>query len=253
MTTALNKRKTLLQIARSISITVITTITDATGNTTHIHDNYLFKNISYGVNGATVRELNGRVKLNFNFNMEMNKKDYKPKHLMYGASVFNEDMELSWYHGSGCVWMIPLNKEILEPLGFESVYDEFTSEIYFQRDIQSVRVRVLPMDSRIVIIDLKYLHTLVDAKAEGLNEIENYLACMGINLDGIIDREVERKINEFGQRYFEYYEAKTEMFKSWGLKDGGKEDNKCVGCNNVKGCVTCTDGDQWCHITEQKD
>jgi hypothetical protein len=24
----------------------------------------------------------------------------------------------------------------------------------------------------------------------------------------------------------------------------------CVGCNNVKGCVTCVDGDQWAHIEE---
>ena len=24
----------------------------------------------------------------------------------------------------------------------------------------------------------------------------------------------------------------------------------CTGCNNVKGCVTCVDGDQWAHIEE---
>ena len=182
--------------------------------------------------------------------MELKKEDYRPKHLMVGASVFNENMELCWYNGAnGDVVMIPLNKEILEPLGFEAVYDEFTGDIYFQRDIQSVRVRVLPMDSRVVIIDLKFLHTLVDVKAEGLNELENYLNCMGINLDSIIDKEAEKAINDFGQRYFEYYEAKAEMIKSWGLRD--KEEDKCAGCNNVKGCVTCTDGDQWCHITEK--
>ena len=27
--------------------------------------------------------------------------------------------------------------------------------------------------------------------------------------------------------------------------------NKCAGCNNVKGCITCTDGDQYAHITER--
>lgn len=35
--------------------------------------------------------------------------------------------------------------------------------------------------------------------------------------------------------------------------DNDKSVDKCAGCNNVKGCITCTDGDQWCHITEQKD
>lgn len=24
----------------------------------------------------------------------------------------------------------------------------------------------------------------------------------------------------------------------------------CEGCNNVKGCVTCVDGDQWAHYKE---
>lgn len=28
------------------------------------------------------------------------------------------------------------------------------------------------------------------------------------------------------------------------------EDDKCKDCNNVKGCITCTNGDQYCHITE---
>ena len=27
-------------------------------------------------------------------------------------------------------------------------------------------------------------------------------------------------------------------------------DNKCADCNNVKGCITCTDGDQYAHITK---
>lgn len=182
--------------------------------------------------------------------MEIKKENYRPRHLMVGTSVFDKNMKLSCYDGTGGdLCMIPLNKEILEPLGFEAVYDEFTGDIYFQRDIQSVRVRVLPMDGRIVIIDLKCLHTLVDVKAEGLNELENYLACMGFGLDGIIDKEAEKAINDFGQRCFEYYKVKAEMLKSLGLRD--KEEDKCAGCNNVKGCVTCTDGDQWCHITEK--
>jgi hypothetical protein len=28
------------------------------------------------------------------------------------------------------------------------------------------------------------------------------------------------------------------------------EKQRCDGCNNVKGCITCTDGDQWTHIEE---
>lgn len=152
--------------------------------------------------------------------MEINRENYRPRHLMVGTSVFDKNMKLSWYDGTGGdLYLIPLNKEILEPLGFEAVYDEFTSEIYFQRDIQSVRVRVLPMDGRIVIIDLKCLHTLVDVKAEGLNELENYLNCLGFNLDSIIDKKAEEAINDFGQRYFEYYKVKAEMIKSLRLRD----------------------------------
>lgn len=180
--------------------------------------------------------------------MEIKKENYRPRHLMAGGRVFNKEMELCRYDGSGDeLCMIPLSKEILEPMGFEPIYDEYTSDIYFQRDIQSVRVRVLPMDGKIVIIDLKYLHTLVDVKAEGLNELENYLVCMGISLDSIIDKKVEDAINEFGQCYFNTMRRKSELLRNLGLRD--KEDDKCSGCNNVKGCVTCTDGDQWCHIT----
>ena len=28
--------------------------------------------------------------------------------------------------------------------------------------------------------------------------------------------------------------------------------DKCKGCNNVKGCLTCVDGDQWAHIEEAR-
>ena len=152
--------------------------------------------------------------------MEINRENYRPRHLMVGTSVFDKNMKLSWYDGTGGdLYMIPLNKEILEPLGFEAVYDEFTGDIYFQRDIQSVRVRVFPMGTRIAIIDLKCLHTLVDVKAEGLNELENYLNCLGFNLDSIIDKKVEEAINDFGQRCFEYYEVRAEMIRNLSLRD----------------------------------
>lgn len=38
----------------------------------------------------------------------------------------------------------------------------------------------------------------------------------------------------------------------WLEKQVEKKVDKCEGCNNIKGCITCTDGDQYAHITEQK-
>jgi len=37
------------------------------------------------------------------------------------------------------------------------------------RDIEGYRVRTTPIGARIIIIDLKYLHTLVDANGESLS------------------------------------------------------------------------------------
>lgn len=42
-----------------------------------------------------------------------------------------------------------------------------------------------------------------------------------------------------------YEDAKREL-----EMQGEKKSDICEGCNNVKGCVTCTNGDQWAHITE---
>ena len=45
-----------------------------------------------------------------------------------------------------------------------------------------------------------------------------------------------------------------ELRKIRAEKEKQKEQNtdKCQGCNNVKGCINCVDGDQWAHIEEQK-
>lgn len=44
----------------------------------------------------------------------------------------------------------------------------------------------------------------------------------------------------------------TVVTGSKGKQDEQKPADKCVGCNNVKGCVTCVDGSEWAHISEQK-
>ena len=47
----------------------------------------------------------------------------------------------------------------------------------------------------------------------------------------------------------------SKMLVESGIVDKFKEamnETKCTGCNNIKGCVTCTDGDQYAHITEIK-
>lgn len=75
----------------------------------------------------------------------------KPKNLRTGCHFYNQKMEFDVYNGEASNdntirYLIPLNKNILEPLGFETVYDDYTSEMYFQRDIEGYRVRTIPPD-----------------------------------------------------------------------------------------------------------
>ena len=135
----------------------------------------------------------------------------KPKNLRAGCHFYTEQMEFDVYNGEALNdntirYLIPLNKHILEPLGFEAVYDEYTSDMYFQRDIEGYRVRTTPIGARIIIIDLKYLHTLVDANGESLNELENFFHALGIPYESIFTQEALEGINTFGQQYYEYYE-----------------------------------------------
>ena len=72
----------------------------------------------------------------------------KPKNLRTGCHFYNEKMEFDVYNGESSNadtirYLIPLNKHILEPLGFEAVCDDYTSEMYFQRDIEGYRVRTI--------------------------------------------------------------------------------------------------------------
>jgi hypothetical protein len=144
----------------------------------------------------------------------------KPKNLRLGCHFYNEKMELNVYNGETSDadtirYLIPLNKHILEPLGFEAVYDEYTSELYFQRDIEGYRIRTSPLGARIIIINLKYLHTLVDVNGESLNELENFFHALGISYENIFTKEALNGISSFGQHYYEYYEEHEKFLKQF--------------------------------------
>lgn len=149
----------------------------------------------------------------------MEKKDFYPKNLRDGTHYFNRFMEFT-AHDEAMLpnegYLIPLNKEILEPMGFEAVYDDYTSELYFQRDLGEFRIRTFPMESRIAIIELKTLHTIVSAKAESLNELENYLNAVNVPEDVLVlelyKPEVVDAINAFGKGYWDFYNEREERF-----------------------------------------
>ena len=141
------------------------------------------------------------------------KNEHKPNNLLQGTHYFNGDTLQMEEFAEMAVnpLKIPLNKEVLEPLGFEPLYDPYTSEIYFQRDVDGYKVRVLSIQGCIRIIDLNYMHTVVDAKAGGLNELENYMAAVGCDFQQLLSDDVVKAINEFGKRYFEYYKEKKRL------------------------------------------
>ena len=147
----------------------------------------------------------------------------KPKNLRLGCHFYDEKMELDVYNGetsdtATIRYLVPLNKHVLEPLGFEAVYDEYTSEMYFQRDIEGYRIRTSPIGARIIIINLKYLHTLVDANGESLNELENFFHALGIPYENIFTKEALNGINSFGQHYYEYYEEHEKFLKQFNKR-----------------------------------
>ena len=155
----------------------------------------------------------------------------KPKNLRAGCHFYNEKMEFDVYHGEASDdntirYLIPLNKHILEPLGFEAVCDDYTSEMYFQRDIEGYRVRTIPLGARIIIIDLKYLHTLVDANGESLHELENFFHALRIPYESIFTPEALDGINSFGQQYHEYYEEQEKSFKQFNARFGKITSNR---------------------------
>lgn len=154
----------------------------------------------------------------------------KPKNLRLGCHFYDEKMELDVYNGeisdtATIRYLVPLNKHVLEPLGFEAVYDEYTSEMYFQRDIEGYRIRTSPIGARIIIINLKYLHTLVDANGESLNELENFFHALGIPYENIFTKEALNGINSFGQHYYEYYEEHEKFLKQFNERFNKRTSN----------------------------
>ena len=66
-----------------------------------------------------------------------------------------------------------------------------------------------------------------------------------------IREEVERLHNEYRNKKGALYFRKalrTVLFIIDSLQEEPKD--KCKGCNNVKGCITCVDGSEWAHIEE---
>lgn len=154
----------------------------------------------------------------------MNKDEFYPLNLRHCTHFYNADMAMETYKAWGeqpetsKAFYIPLRKEILEPMGFEAVYDDFTSEIYFQKDLAGYRLRIYPMDERIKIIDLKFLHTVVEARAKALHELENYLYAIDIGETFTLELykpDVLKAINDFGKnQYWGYFtSAKNRFFE----------------------------------------
>ncbi len=141
----------------------------------------------------------------------MNKEEFYPLNLRHCTHFYNADMAMETYKEGGEqpqpneAFYIPLRKEILEPMGFEGVYDYFTSEIYFQKDLAGYRLRIYPMDEQIKIIDLKFLHTVVEARAKALHELENYLYAVDIGETFTLELykpDVLKAINDFGKNQY---------------------------------------------------
>ena len=158
----------------------------------------------------------------------MDKKEFYPLNLRHYTHFYNADMAMETYKGGDLpqpseAFYIPLQKEILEPMGFEAVYDDFTSEIYFQRDMGGYRLRVYPIESLIKVIDLKFLHTVVDARAKALHELENYLYAVDIGETFALELhspDVLEAINDFGKNhYWDYFTSVENKFFEFASKE----------------------------------
>lgn len=63
------------------------------------------------------------------------------------------------------------------------------------------------------------------------------------------------KLNAKRDKLDEMYKEKIKHLNGLALEQMTKNVKPvdiCKDCNNVKGCITCTNGDQYCHITEIK-
>ena len=72
----------------------------------------------------------------------------------------------------------------------------------------------------------QFLHTLVDANGESLNELENFFHALGIPYESIFTPEALDGINSFGQQYHEYYEEQEKSFKQFNVRFCKKTSNR---------------------------
>lgn len=151
----------------------------------------------------------------------MEKKNFYTNNLRVGTHYYDADMKLATLIGvpPKVTYQIPLIGDIIAPMGFESVYDEFTSELYCQRDLGNFRVRVFMTYDRIDIIDLRTLHTVVSIKGNSLNELENAINAVSKAEDGLIsellDAPVIEAINAFGKQYWQFYSVMEEKYAEY--------------------------------------
>lgn len=163
---------------------------------------------------------------------EIIEKEYRPKNLIPGTHIFNRFMNffewtgerLKEYDGG---YYIPLIREVLEALGFEAVFNTYTSEVYFQRDLDGYRVRVLPVEKRMQLINLQYLYKVLDVECNGLNEMENFFNAFGIEYESLLNQSTIEKIETFGHNtYFKYFEDKEKFFQQHIKIKVEKDDKK---------------------------
>lgn len=67
-----------------------------------------------------------------------------------------------------------------------------------------------------------------------------------MNTIDIIRAEIERLIEESD------FDESANLYSLLSFLSTLEESKKCDGCNNVKGCVTCVNGDQWAHYEESE-
>ena len=100
---------------------------------------------------------------------------------------------------------IPLRKDILELLGFEAKYNDYTYELYFEKTYPEYIIQVLVMDRVLRIYDKPNLYKIIDIKCETLHELQNY-----VNIDlGIKDHIKE--ISDYGKEFFKYEPSNFEL------------------------------------------
>lgn len=127
------------------------------------------------------------------------------------------------------IYAIPLIKEVLEPMGFEPIYNEYTYEIYFKRKIGKYEFRVLCIDGTIEVIDTEFLHKVIHVKCETLNELQNYMDALDVKyMDELFTAEAYQKLQEFAEGYLAFRDAKAAYYEKMAqsMKKYEEEDNE---------------------------